>query len=161
DSSYTGIHHIDTFKIVAQFLIDLTKKEIKYGAKDAFIQWRNRAGAFKAQFLGEFKAYARHQYPFNLPVDEKKGVLKGWQALLGSDATVILPVSIKIYLVRVNSMPEECTVSTFTWLMPTLHSQLSVPAMTAITQIQQYYKTEENACLHATSKPSLKFFDIK
>ncbi|KAF8227875.1 hypothetical protein L208DRAFT_1379599 [Tricholoma matsutake] len=29
DSSYTGIHHVDTFKIVAQFLVDLTKKEIK------------------------------------------------------------------------------------------------------------------------------------
>ena len=50
------------------------------------------AAAFKAQFLGEFKAYACHQYPFNLPVDEKKGVLKWWEGLLGSDSAVILPV---------------------------------------------------------------------
>jgi hypothetical protein len=34
-------------------LLDLAKKEIKYGAKDAFIRWRNHARAFKAQFLGE------------------------------------------------------------------------------------------------------------
>ena len=40
-------------------------------------------------------------------------------------------------------MPEERTVSTFTWMTPALRSRLSVPAMTAITQIRQYYKTEE------------------
>lgn len=52
-------------------------------------------------------------------------------------------LAIKIYSVRVNSMPEERTVSTFTWMTPALRSRLSVPAMTAITQIRQYYKTEE------------------
>jgi hypothetical protein len=109
DSSYAGIHHVDTFKIVAQFLVDLPQKEIKYGAKDAFIQWRNHAGAFKAQFLGEFKAYARHQYPFNLPVDEKKGVLKWWQALLGSDATVILPVRISFHLCLFPKLTSPCS----------------------------------------------------
>jgi len=50
-------------------------------------------GAFKAQFLSEFKAYVHHQYAFNLPVDEKKGVLRWWSALLGSDSTVILLVN--------------------------------------------------------------------
>ncbi|KAI0289423.1 hypothetical protein B0F90DRAFT_1739995 [Multifurca ochricompacta] len=54
-------------------------------------------------------------------------------------------------------MPEEHTVSTFTWLTPALCSQLSVPAMTAMTQIQQYYKTEEKAHLHANSKPFVLF----
>jgi hypothetical protein len=76
-------------------------------------------------------------------------------------------------------MPEERTVSTFTWLTPALRSRLSVPAMTAMTQIRQYYKTEEKVCpfildayltthhsitqsrLRARSKPSVKFFDIK
>ena len=91
-SQYVGIRHVDTFKTVAHFLVDLAKKEIKFGGKEAFTRWRGHAAAFKAQFLGEFKAYARHQYPFNLPVDEKKGVLKWWQGLLGSDSAVILPV---------------------------------------------------------------------
>ena len=91
-SQYAGIHHIDTFKTVAHFLVDLAEKEIKFGGKEAFIRWRGHAAAFKAQFLSKFKAYACHQYPFNLPVDEKKGVLKWWQGLLGSDLAVILPV---------------------------------------------------------------------
>ena len=41
-------------------------------------------------------------------------------------------------------MTEERTVSTFTWLTPTLRSCLLVLAMTAMTQIRQYYQTEEN-----------------
>ena len=89
---YAGILHVETFKNVARFLADMAEKEVKFGGKDVFTRWRGRAAAFKAQFLGEFKAYARHQYPFNLPVDEKKGVLKWWQGLLGSDSAVILPV---------------------------------------------------------------------
>ncbi|KAF8225299.1 hypothetical protein L208DRAFT_1380680 [Tricholoma matsutake] len=74
NDSYAGIHHVATFKNLAQFLMDLAEKEIKHGDKEAFTTWQNCAGAFKAQFLGEFKVYAHHQYPFNLPVDEKKGV---------------------------------------------------------------------------------------
>jgi hypothetical protein len=89
-SQYVGIRHVATFKAVARFLVELAEKEIKFGGKEAFTRWRGRAATFKTQFLGEFKAYARHQYPFNLPVDEKKGVLRWWQGLLGSD--LILPV---------------------------------------------------------------------
>lgn len=92
DSSYVGICHVKTFKTVACFLVDLAEKEIKFGGKDAFTVWKNCAAAFKAQFLSEFKAYAWHQYPFNLPIDEKKGVLKWWKGLIGSESAVILLV---------------------------------------------------------------------
>ena len=91
-SQYAGIRHVDTFKIVTHFLANLAEKEIKFGRKEAFTGWRGHAAAFKAQFLGEFKAYACHQYPFNLPIDEKKGILKWWEGLLRSDSAVILPV---------------------------------------------------------------------
>ena len=102
-SQFAGIRHVDTFKTIARFLADLAEKEIKFGGKEEFTRWRGHAAAFKAQFLGEFKAYARHQYPFNLPVDEKKGVLKWWQGLLGSDSAMILPVHYLIFLLKSNS----------------------------------------------------------
>ena len=151
--------HIDTFKTVAHFLVDLAEKEIKFGGKEVFTRWRGHAAAFKAQFLGEFKAYACHQFPFNLPVDKKKGVLKWWQGLIGcqfccdtpgaafsfsflATTTLILwqHLAIKIYSIHVNSMPEERMVSTFTWLTLALCSQLSVSAMTAMTQITNQRK---------------------
>jgi hypothetical protein len=90
--SYAGIRHVEAFKTVARFLVDVAEKEIKFGEKEAFIVWKNRAAAFKTQFLSEFKAYARHQYPFNLPVDEKNGALKWWKALIGLETAAILPV---------------------------------------------------------------------
>lgn len=46
-------------------------------------------------------------------------------------------------------MSEERTVSTFTWLTPALRSRLSVDSMAAMTQIKQYYQTEQKVCLFA------------
>lgn len=90
---FSGIRHVRTFKEVAIFLVDVAEKEINFGHKPAFLIWKGKAGDFKQQFLSEFKAYARHQYPFNLPVDESKGALRWWKSLLGSDSAIILPVS--------------------------------------------------------------------
>jgi len=52
-------------------------------------------------------------------------------------------LAVKIYSVRVNSMPEERTGSKFTWLTPALRSRLKVPQMGAITMVNQYYETEK------------------
>ena len=71
---------------------NLTVKEIKFGGKEAFTGWRGHAAPFKAEFLGEFKAYPYHQYSFILPVDEKTGVFKWWEGLLGCISAMILPV---------------------------------------------------------------------
>ena len=63
------------------------------------------------------------------------------------------------------------------WLTLALRSWLSVPMMASITQIHQFYKTQEKvngsfwtcltdayhlkACTGTNSKPSIKFFNIK
>ena len=80
------------FWIIAHFLANLTEKEIKFGGKEAFTRWRGHAAPFKAQYLGKFKAYPHHQYSFILPVDEKTGVFKWWEGLLGCISAMILPV---------------------------------------------------------------------
>lgn len=48
----------------------------------------------------------------------------------------------KIYAIRVNSMPEERTVSTFTWLTPALSAAKRVGTIGDQTLIRQYYATE-------------------
>jgi hypothetical protein len=55
-------------------------------------------------------------------------------------------LAVKIFSVRVNSMPEERTGSKFTWLTPALRSRLKVPQMGAITMVNQYYETEKAVC---------------
>ncbi|KAF8892056.1 ribonuclease H-like domain-containing protein [Infundibulicybe gibba] len=143
NDAFAGIRHPSTFRIVATFLVGVAEQEINHGHKPPLTRWKGRAAEFKTQFLKEFKAYARHQFPYNLPVNEKDGACIWWNAIIGSNNAQILPhIAIKIYSVRVNSMPDERTVSTFTWLTPAIRAQLTVQSMVAMTQIHQYHKTQ-------------------
>ncbi|KAI0045357.1 hypothetical protein FA95DRAFT_126059 [Auriscalpium vulgare] len=97
------------------------------------------------------------------PLDEglPHAVMQWWRTFAKSEHAVILPaVAMKIYSVRVNSMPEERTVSTFTALTPKLRSRLSVQSMTAMTQIRQYYQTEAKKT-RPHVQPNLRFHHIK
>lgn len=83
----------------------------------------------------------------------------------------------KIFAVRVNSMAEERTVSSFTWLTPPLCSKLAVASMARMTQIRQYYATEKQHSvslfnvfglpphtplqLCQKSHPHIKYFEAK
>ncbi|KAF9477045.1 hypothetical protein BDN70DRAFT_811256 [Pholiota conissans] len=146
-NGFEGIRHVATFKKVARYLLSMAEKEIRHGSKPLLTKWKGHATEFKTTFLEELKRYARHQYPYNQPIDHTRGVITWWQALEGSDLSKILPVlAIKIFSVRVNSMPEERTVSAFTWITPPLRSRLSIGQMAARTQIRQHYSTEKKVC---------------
>ncbi|KAF9475198.1 hypothetical protein BDN70DRAFT_957800 [Pholiota conissans] len=58
-------------------------------------------------------------------------------------------------------MPEERTVSAFTWITPPLRSRLRVGQMAARTIVRQHYSTENKSRKHAVPKPTVKFYDIK
>jgi hypothetical protein len=74
-------------------------------------------------------------------------------------------------------MAEERTVSTFTWLTPPLRSKLAVASMARMTQIRQYYATENQHSvrlfnlfvslltlplqLRQKSHPRMKYFEAK
>ncbi|KAG6905981.1 hypothetical protein DXG01_016475 [Tephrocybe rancida] len=104
------------------------------------------------------KRYGRRQYPYNQPYDEEQGVSGWWKAIEGQESATILPVlARKIHAVRVNSMPEERTVSTFTWLTPALRANLSIGSITSMTQIRQFYQTESKQRAHSNSRPSSAF----
>lgn len=48
-------------------------------------------------------------------------------------------------------MPEERTVSTFTWLTPSLRAAKKIGQVGAQTQIRQFYATEQKVSLFVTS----------
>ncbi|TFK63856.1 hypothetical protein BDN72DRAFT_927053 [Pluteus cervinus] len=138
-----GVKFPVTFIEVSRFLAKLAEDEILRGHKSEFTEWGNRSGEFKKQFISEIQHYARQQFPYNQPYNEHQGIYSWWNSLVGSDFASILPhIAMKILAIRVNSMPEERTVSTFTWLTPPLRSQLSIGTMMATTQVRQYYQTE-------------------
>ena len=154
-----GIHHVSTFKTVTKFLLEVAVKEILHGDQEELTQWKGRAGEFKKTLLDEMKKYARQQYPFNERFDSNEATITWWKKLEGSENAQVLPVSVinlkilsmlmlnqilakKVFSVRVNSMPEERTVSSFTWITGPLRSHLTVAQMARRTQIKQHYSTE-------------------
>ncbi|KAH9975131.1 hypothetical protein BGW80DRAFT_1300720 [Lactifluus volemus] len=58
-------------------------------------------------------------------------------------------------------MPEEVTGSVFTWLTPKLRNRMSVDTMSAMTQIRQYYQTEQKIRARSDPRPTVKFYEIK
>ncbi|KAF9546815.1 hypothetical protein CPC08DRAFT_729838 [Agrocybe pediades] len=132
---------------VVVFLVRVAENEIKYGKNKEFMRWKGHAPKFKSTFLEEMKRY---------------GILCWWETLEGGDCAQILPVlAKKIFSVHVNSMPEERTVSAFTWITPPFHSRLLVGNMAARTQIRQHYATEAKLRKNSTPRPTVKFFNIK
>jgi hypothetical protein len=88
-----GIRHPSLFVQVGIFLANIALQEALHGSKPEFKKWADHKTALKAQIRIELLAYARHQYPFNLPVNESipQGVLKWWKGLI-SESAQILPV---------------------------------------------------------------------
>ncbi|KDR75453.1 hypothetical protein GALMADRAFT_140951 [Galerina marginata CBS 339.88] len=162
DSGMEDILHVSTFQKVTLFLLDTVQKEIVHGDKPELICWKGRAGDFKKTLLNEMKRYAHQQYPFNQQIDGNHAVITWWQALQGSEHAQILPIlAIKIFSVHVNSMPEERTVSAFTWISPPLRLRILVRQMAWRTKVRQYYATETKPCKNSAPKPMVKFYDVK
>ncbi|KAF8808808.1 hypothetical protein BYT27DRAFT_7222703 [Phlegmacium glaucopus] len=142
-----GICHVSTIKTIVQYLLEVAEKEIFHGHKASIVQWKGHAKEFKAIFLEEVKKYAHGHYPFNQQIDEQTATITWWKQLEGNEFAQILPVlAIKIFAVCVNSMPEERTVSAFTWINPALW---------------QHYTMEKKAHKHTTPRPTVRFYGVK
>ncbi|KAL1701959.1 ribonuclease H-like domain-containing protein [Schizophyllum commune] len=163
--AFAGIRYPKLYQKAAVFLADIAKNEIMHGKRPQFTLWKGRATAMKATLISEVKAYSRNQYPYNAPFSQEAGASAWWQALAGQPGGTLLPyIAIKIFAARVNSMPDERTVSTFTWLSSAVRNRIKVNTLTAMTSIRQYYlKKEENAKKRAAAnpRPTVKFYDIK
>ena len=90
-------------------------------------------------------------------------------------------LAIKVFAVRVNSMPEERTVSALTWITPPARSLMGLVQMTARTKVRQHYAMETKvrvillifdwygsssnllfkARKNSTPRPTVKFYDVK
>ncbi|TFK59922.1 hypothetical protein BDN72DRAFT_864759, partial [Pluteus cervinus] len=131
--------------------------EALHGHKEELRKWANKSDEFKVEFFDEFQRYANRQYPYNSSFKEEVGIYSWWRSLLGLEYGKILPIlAVKVFSVRINSMPEERTGSTFTWLTPALRANLSIDMVVAMTQIRQYYHTDKKK--HSHQHPTPKYY---
>ncbi|KAJ7196664.1 ribonuclease H-like domain-containing protein, partial [Mycena pura] len=123
-ATFAGIHHPNLWTDVFQFLFETGAAEVTHGHRDVFTRWKGHAKDFGGRLRSEFLAYAQGHWPFNLPHNLDQPTREWWLSLCGHSNAHILPhIATKIYSLRVNSMADERTVSTFTWLTPPLRSQ--------------------------------------
>lgn len=96
-----GIQHPSIFKEVATYLCEIAVNEINAGYLVQFAKYKDRASKFKKDFIDEFTAYARREFPYRNPCDESKpqAVLRWWTNIEGSVLAIILPASIDSFVI--------------------------------------------------------------
>ncbi|KAF5350799.1 hypothetical protein D9758_010377 [Tetrapyrgos nigripes] len=133
----------------------------RYGQRNEFTVWKGRAQDLLNALSTELKAYSRGRYPFNNPFPRDASteeIIIWWRNCLTNDGTaVILPhVAIKLYAIRVNSMADERTGSTFTAFTPANCSSMSVETMGGKTMVYQFYRQEEKIARSKAAQGPIK-----
>ncbi|THU88377.1 hypothetical protein K435DRAFT_803553 [Dendrothele bispora CBS 962.96] len=110
--------------------------EIHHGDNPVFTKWKEYGSRVSEQFEKEMKAYARGQYPFNTDFASEGGgsteeVIVWWEGRISGHAQLLPYIAIKLFSTRINSMADERTASTLTWMSPATRSRLSVEARAA------------------------------
>ncbi|KAG2048028.1 hypothetical protein BDR06DRAFT_1013357 [Suillus hirtellus] len=76
----------------------------------------------------------------------------------GSLTLIVKTLAIKIFSVQPSSMPEECTMSVFTWMNSALQNRQDIHTLMDMTQVRQWYMYD------STSKhpehPTVNFYDL-
>lgn len=99
-----------------KYLYDIGTAEVNHGHHDDLTKWKGHAADFNATFRREGLAFARHQAPFNIPVDEAVpfGVKKWWDGIEAAGTAEILPVSNDARLAGRAAENDECREPTIT-----------------------------------------------
>ncbi|KAI6138392.1 hypothetical protein BKA82DRAFT_3990118 [Pisolithus tinctorius] len=110
----------------------------------------------------QIDAFWRQEHPFNRPMKDGN-TLAWWQAFEHHPgAQVLAALAVKIFSALVNSMPDEQTGSTFTWLNSPTRGNQNAQTLIDMVRIGQWYK--DHARAHTAEKipfrPTVKFRDI-
>ncbi|KAH9936967.1 ribonuclease H-like domain-containing protein, partial [Amylocystis lapponica] len=134
------VKHPQVFARVGDFLGSMLISKVKNGAHPLLSDPAKKRRDLKARFKSQFCAYATRYYPFNIPLVDGQSPLDWWRNLeKNGQADIISILAIKLFSIMPNSMAEERTASTFTWLNRALRSRQHLDTIVAQTQIRQYY----------------------
>ncbi|TFY73835.1 hypothetical protein EWM64_g10177 [Hericium alpestre] len=108
--------------------------------------------------------YVRGETPFDKPVEDGQSMRVWWERLVkrksNIDAVdVLATLAVKIYSIVPNSMAEERTMSTITWLNSPQKNQLRVSTIKDEIIIQQYHE-QEPAASPPKYRPTARWHDL-
>ncbi|KAH7884294.1 hypothetical protein F5I97DRAFT_1929170 [Phlebopus sp. FC_14] len=113
--------------------------------------------------LTELELYWCNEWPFTDPVKDNN-IYAWWDALkLHPHAQVLAILAMKIFAILINSMLDECTGLTLTWLNSPLCASQNAQMLVNMIQIGQWYKAQidsHGASQKAPYCPAVKCHDI-
>ncbi|TDL14241.1 hypothetical protein BD410DRAFT_734381 [Rickenella mellea] len=140
DANKPPIANVKVFKRVGQYLGSVLEAEVKNGINPSLVAPGLRS-SIKRDFMTQFEAYARLYWPFNAPLAKGQTVFSWWENLLLSPhASLLATIAVKIYAMVPNSMADERTASTFTWMNSALRNRQELGTITDMAQIRQHYQ---------------------
>ncbi|THU94731.1 hypothetical protein K435DRAFT_860272 [Dendrothele bispora CBS 962.96] len=155
-----SIRHPCLFYGILEFLVEVGSNEVEGGGLEVFTRWKGQATTqFKQQLKDELLIYVQGCFPFDLPFDRECStarLIEWWRSCLNERTCILLHLANKLFSICVNSMPEECMGSTFTWMTPAVWSRLTVEMMASKAQIHQFYRSEEAVQYNQKSKAKTK-----
>ncbi|KAJ6608146.1 hypothetical protein B0H10DRAFT_2227168 [Mycena sp. CBHHK59/15] len=151
--SSTGVTNQDlhdsmqSYSKVGTILSQVLAKELQVRRESlppTFTRYSSAAAVMSA-FKFQFEVYTHQYLPFSVRSDRWFKVIHYWRALAESpEAAILTFVAIKIFSILGNSMPEERTVSHFTWSDTT--DCASQDARTIVQQMKIYQHNQREAC---------------
>ncbi|KAG1787911.1 uncharacterized protein HD556DRAFT_1245930 [Suillus plorans] len=108
------------------------------------------------------KKYLKKAYPFDRELRTDETAYEWWSYLdkdRSNDAQPLARLAVRIFALVPNSMADERTGSTFTWLNSPLRSRQQVKTLVRTVQIRSWYKHDPNAP-PPNKKPTVKWRDM-
>ncbi|KAG8909981.1 hypothetical protein FRC01_006615, partial [Tulasnella sp. 417] len=113
-----------------------------------------------ADLIQQLVAYAKHDYPFNLPIADSECPLAWWKKLwYHSQASLLVHCAIKLLSICANSMADEQTMSKVTKLNTHLCNWQDVQTLLDMIQIASY-TTSDSEAPPPPKRPVIKWRDI-
>ncbi|KIJ35572.1 hypothetical protein M422DRAFT_262154 [Sphaerobolus stellatus SS14] len=105
----------------------------------------------------QFAAFARGDFPFQMPVLKSQTALEWWRTLeTHSLASALAFIAIKIFSICPSSIADERTMSTITWLNDPLRSRQKVSTLVDMIQVRQFIRRGKQTSRELT-KPILQW----
>ncbi|KAI0069879.1 hypothetical protein K474DRAFT_1713828 [Panus rudis PR-1116 ss-1] len=152
----------DSLMRAGQFLVNMLK--IEYEIRKSPIAGLS-AGDALDRLNEQVKTYVIGAYPFEKPLRASEGPRSWWlQVQKNEDSEPLATLAIIIFSLCPNSMSEERTASTFTWLNSHLRAHQKAGTLVHTTQLRQHILRQRKAktgCKSAWSIPTVKFRDLE
>ncbi|EMD37924.1 hypothetical protein CERSUDRAFT_73706 [Gelatoporia subvermispora B] len=161
NDKHTGqeIKHRRVYQQVGEYLTTMLASEAEHGKNIKLNVSSNARKLLKDRFQHQFRAFAAGHYPFSTPLRDDQTALKWWKELEHvPQAEILAALAIKLFSIMPNSMPEERTVSNFTWMNSALRNRQHLSTIVSHTQIRQFYRSK--ARVKTKSIPTVRFCEM-